>query len=308
MIDEFDFEYQKNTNIYDFVNSKKKAVDNYNIIEECDGLESEDGINISFTKNCFACLSCVFTNDEHTAKFLNHFKEKDLLSLADELFKGELIEPVKALKRLNPKFRTLENFTETNETGHIQPWASTILDSTVSKGTNVRIGMEVQVQNEDLPRDGRLDVCAITDDYLLVLESKTTLEDGVKNDQQRFVSQFEKYVDDISNAAKVKGINYNILLLIGGKETDLLPSDHFQCSSREGDLANRFYSILEEKGIRFISANGLWGLALKFLKEGSSYSWDKLLPNLFNNDDVMGIITAGLVVRENGSYKIKQFD
>lgn len=295
------YNYYKYKDIHYFVNNTKSSSTprQYSIIFKCDGLtDSNDSFN--YTPNCFGCLFCCMNNELLKSKFANHFDLNNLNNISNNLFSGNIIEPLKAKNFLKNKFTSLTMFTKVNETDHIQPWAAGLLNS--SSHIPCRIGMEVNVSNESYLRDGRLDICAITNNYLLVLESKISLEDALKD--ERFIEQFDKYIDEIESACNKHNINYNLLLLIGGNETDLLPEWHYQCSSKIGNASKRFYNIILEKNIKFISANALWGLALKNFLTPSTFNWDILIPSIFNDPNTYGLLTCGTISYSQGEFKI----
>lgn len=300
------YKRHKYKDIYDFValNPKSKVEQEYTILFKCNGLDEVSKGIYSFNNKCFGCLFCLINNNDLTESFYKHFSYKVLDEKINALFKGNIITPLNAHTALKNQYKNLEYFTKVAETENIQPWAAGILNSTCSKVC--RIGMEINVPNEEYDRDGRLDICAITDNYLLVIESKVSLEEALKD--ERFIEQNYKYLSEIAKASSTRTLDYDLIILIGGKETDLLPPDHPQCSSIIGAQSLRFYKILDDYGIRFISANALWGLALKYLRHGNKYAWDIIIPNIFKDDSCVGFTTAGKIVKSKAGLSILEID
>lgn len=136
----------------------------------------------------------------------------------------------------------------------------------------------------------------ITD--LLTLESKISLDDALKD--ERFIEQQAKYTVEIEKSIS----DYIYITLFGGKETDLLPTDHKECTSKIGGKSDRFYSMVNDYGIRFISANAIWLMCCKFICEGESYSWDEFLTKVFDDPKCVGLISAGKIIKTTTGYEI----
>ena len=164
-----------------------------------------------------------------------------------------------------------------------------------------RISMEVPVFNMDYDRNGRLDICSMTDTDLLTMESKTSLDDALKN--ERFIEQRYKYTVEIEKSVS----NYTYLTLFGGKETDLFPISSPYCSGKIGGKAERFYSIVINNKIPFISATALWCLCCRYLVYGDKYAWDAFLKDTFSTPDCIGLLSAGKVIYDNGNISITPF-
>jgi hypothetical protein len=100
-------------------------------------------------------------------------------------------------------------------------------------------------------------------------------------------------------------IPFNLLLIIGGDESDLLPPSDPRCTSRSGNMSKRFFSLLLKYNIRFISSTALWGLALKQMTTRNvDYCWDSFIPDIFEDHSCFGLITAGKIVLEENVFKV----
>jgi NAD-dependent dihydropyrimidine dehydrogenase PreA subunit len=250
---------------------------------------------------CFSCMFCILKDERSKESYMqNDYLVNEFEKTTNHLFKGSIVEPIRPKISLLAKYNSLEDFTGIKETQHISPWSAGILEEISSKP--VKIGLEVPVPNEEFDRPGRLDVCSSTEDYLLMFEAKISLEDALAD--ERFIEQFDKYLSVIDNAVKGKQLPYHLILLIGGKETDLLYPDHPQCTSNVGKMSKRFYDILLKFNIKFISANALALMAMGFIKYGEKYSWDLFLKNVFNDANCVGLVTAGKIIYQNGEFNI----
>ena len=195
----------------------------------------------------------------------------------------------------NP-YKNLELFTGVDETTNIQPWAAGLVNNVCTKAN--RISMEVPIFNMDYDRNGRLDICSITDSHLITMESKISLDDALKD--ERFIEQSYKYNSEIKKSTS----NYLYLTLFGGKETDLFPASSPYCSGKVGNKTERFYSIVKDNNIPFISATALWCMCCKYICEGDTFAWDTFLVDLFSDEHCIGLLSAGKVINNNGDISI----
>lgn len=216
---------------------------------------------------------------------------------AQAAFTGAAMQMPNAQNLIKNPLQNLEDFTAQNETKHIQPWAAGVLQNSCSQPN--RLGMEVPVFPDGYARNGRLDICLATERELLVLESKISLEDALKD--ERFLEQKQNYTKEIEAHTQ----NYQYLTLIGGKETDLLPSHHPACSGLVGNRSNRFYEMVAHHQIRFLSANAIWCLCCKYLAQGSAYGWDRYLMSLFQDPHCVGLLSAGAVMQQGDDFVIQ---
>ena len=95
-------------------------------------------------------------------------------------------------------------------------------------------------------------------------------------------------------------------MIVGGNETDLLPPNHPDCSSRTGNKSKRFYHDLIKFDMRFISADAILLMMLYSLYYKKRLCWD-LLFNVLFKDDAVGLLTAGLICKQkNGLFEIRK--
>ena len=191
------FEYKKYKDVNSFVLDRPKAKksERYTIIHKCQGVNLKDGI---FTDHCFACLFCVLNNEEQKALIEVHRGKKFIKNVAESAFQGKPIPGMKCIHGLKHPYASLEKFTSVDETSNIQPWAAGLLEAMSSSVS--RVSMEIPVFNHDYDRNGRLDIGVITEGLFLAVESKTCLDDALKD--ERFIEQHVKYTVEIEKSTQ----------------------------------------------------------------------------------------------------------
>lgn len=292
------YKHRKYKDIDSFVKNiaKTKKDEDYTILYKCNGFDYQKN---EFTPKCFGCLFCIFDDPEMLSKFKNFWGNDFIESYAEKAFRGTPVELPNAKQILKNPIKNLELFTKIDETSNIQPWASGIVNHICTKSN--RIGMEVPVFNMDYDRNGRLDICSMTDTDLLAMESKISLDDALKD--ERFIEQRYKYTIEIEKSTS----QYTYLTLFGGKETDLFPVSSPHCSGKIGGKSERFYSMVIENEIPFISAAALWCLCCRYLTYGNAYAWDIFLKETFSDSNCIGLLSAGKVLNNDGNISIESF-
>lgn len=292
------YEYKKYKDIEAFVagNPSSKRSHQFTIINKCKGCTLEDGIP-TLNSNCFGCLFCAVNNPDLLYQMKSLFACDFVERAAQDAFKGVPVKPNIMQKGLRHPYVSLEKFTSEDETTNIQPWAVGILHYMCS--IDNRISMEVPIFNLGYDRNGRLDICSITTDHLMVMESKTTLDDALAD--ERFIEQHTKYTEVIDEITQ----DYTYLTLLGGKETDIYPTDTSFCTGSIGNKASRFHQMLIDNKIQVLTANALWCLCCKYLVEGDRFSWDHFLVDVFSTPECIGLVSAGMLVLKNGKLTIQ---
>ena len=292
------YEYKKYKGITEFVAGTplSKRSNQFTIVNKCKGCTLNNG-KPTLNSDCFGCLFCAINNEDLCSQMICLFGYDFISAVATEAFNGEPIRPKLVQKGLRHPYSSLEKFTAVDETTNIQPWAVGLLHYICSKEN--QISMEVPIFNYDYDRNGRLDICSITEDHLMVMESKTTLDDALAD--ERFIEQHTKYTEVINGITR----NYTYLTLVGGKETDIYPTDSAYCTGTVGNKAARFHQMLVDNNIKALSANALWCLCCKYLTEGNRFSWDNFLVDIFANPECIGLVSAGQIILENGHPTIK---
>ena len=288
----------------DFLNDKPKSGQQLSIIHKIKCLNF-DGKNISINKDkCINCLFCLLNCpnnlisvskdlvlSERCSEFI---KEKDAnldQEYLNSFFKGKIIS--------QPKGKLLQNFTEIDETENISIWGASIFNF-LSKEEKPRLGLEIKMIIKARDRGGRLDICLLSKDLLFAIETKVSFKKMVQ--ENRYVSQMIAYKEEIKNnleELKLNNIKDLELLLIDGNESDLLFTDHEECTSRVGGQSDIFYSNLIEHELFFISAKAIWALSLKKLfEDNKKYCLENVLGKIIKKG-IYGLTTAGVIQKKD---------
>ena len=279
---------------------------------------TENAISIN-SKKCIGCLNClignskfsIINNDAKKRLGLDLF-ENDLsiikkIEKQEDIFSGTRIE-LPFYSTLDRKYASFEKFTATSEVGHIALWGLSALKF-LSSNKNSRVGREIEIYQTKNPRDGRLDICIINNSQVLIVETKTDFSSMVTENRYReqipkYQYECKKMIDEFSKQTS-KNIDLQVLLLVGGNETDLYPPTHQDCTSNVGQRSEKFYADLSKFNIKFISANSLWILILNAIFAKKKICWDLLFPKIFSNDDVVGLVTSGLIRKKDGTIIVE---
>jgi len=278
-----------------------------------------DHIDIK-NENCINCMFCVFgcpgnkieiRTDFYLkamcSNFQTEYENKIDKSSLNRLFMGSFLSlPSIKLSQLRVKFKSFKEFTEKDETKNISVWGANTLKY-LSKSSNPRIGLEIGMIITKRDRGGRLDICLLNDDKLFVAEAKVSftklMEEG------RYISQLLAYDEEIKSTliGKYSNIRHYKFLLIGGSESDLLPQNHQLCTSKTGNLSDKFYHSIIENNFFFISANALLALGLLKLFYGEKYSLENICNPIFSSGN-LGLLTNGIVTLKKGIPAIVSLD
>lgn len=291
------YEYKKYKSLESFFSNTPKSnnYEKYTIIHKCKGLDLNE--NLTFNNNCFKCLFCI-CNPDMVAKF-NSVTSNDnyLEKISKTIFKLTPIKSPSVDRGVNQPYKSLESFTAVAETSNIQPWAAGLLSCSCTKGC--RVTMELPVFNDKYDRNGRLDIGVLANNIFIAIESKTSLDDALKD--ERFIEQHAKYTNEIKKYTN----KYIYLTLIGGKETDLYPINNKYCTGNIGDKSKRFYEMIIQNNIKFISANALWGLYIKYIMDKNQVC-EKIIYDIFSDKNCIGLVSAGKIMRKADSDIIIQ--
>lgn len=203
------------------------------------------------------------------------------------------------------KYKLFEDFTSKDEVHNISLWAISCLKY-LSFTEETRLGKELEIIQANNPRDGRLDAVVLTKNQIVVLESKVSLtsllsEGRYKYQIPSYLLEGIKIVEEY-NTKNSNNYEFTIFLLIGGDETDLYPPEHPDCiTGQVGDISKIFYDSLMKYNIKFISANALWALAAVSDVLNKKLYWYELLPDLYKEKDVIGLLSGGIVVIKDGA-------
>ena len=286
------FKYKDIESFYDGipVRSRKQA---FTILHKCQGCGTDKIIN----DHCFGCLFCAINDMDMLDSIVQHFGYDFIRETAENAFKGSPVKANLPQRGIRHPYTSLEKFTAVDENANLQTWTTGLLHLKCT--TENRISMEVPIFNTGYDRNGRLDICSITDQHMLVIESKTTVDDALAD--ERFVEQHEKYTNVLDEITT----DYTYLTLVGGRETDIYPLTSRYSTGSIGGKASRFLSILQATGIQVITANALWCLCCKFITEGDAFAWDTFLINFFSNPECIGLVSSGAITIANGEPVIE---
>jgi NAD-dependent dihydropyrimidine dehydrogenase PreA subunit len=291
----------------DFLNNNKGANKDIMIANSIDCIEFKNNSIDIKNDNCINCMYCVFgcpgnnieidnkynlsaMCSDFSSDYPNRLKKKTL----DNLFNGYFIKlPNIRLTQFKIKYKSFSDFTSVNETKNISIWGANCMKF-LSNSLNPQLGLEIGMNIESRDRGGRLDICLLNNNLLIVAESKVSFSKMM--DENRYLSQMIAYKEEIqSNISDYgKGLRYIIFLLIGGNESDLLPPNHPDCTSNVGNKSTTFYKDCIDNNLFFISANSLLSLGLKKIFNGNSYSFESLVDKLFT-DENLGLLSSGII-------------
>lgn len=301
----------------DFIIDFSSKKDDLSIALKIDCIEFlNDHINIK-NDNCINCMFCVFgcpgnnievKNDLTLRAMCSNFKidydNKLGISFIDSLFNGSFITlPSIRLRQFKIKYKSFEEFNEKDETTNISVWGANILKY-LSISKSPRIALEVGMKINKRDRGGRLDICMLNNQLLFVAEAKISFDKMMK--ENRYIHQLLAYEEELLAATKDTNISYYKFLLIGGPESDLLPQNHPECTSKVGNRANMFYNSVISNNFYFISANAFLSLGLLKLFKGDDYSLENIADLLFKSGNI-GLLSCGIVNNQNHKITIEKF-
>ena len=259
---------------------------------------------------CIGCLLCFSSQKKWgishqrtldiLKKIIPNFDTMSRLINSSDIFNKNIIDLPIYLG--NRKIRSFSEFTSHHETLHISLWGCSVLNFLSSNDTS-RIGKEIEILKSNNPRDGRLDICVISGNKIIICESKTNFDYLINENNYRlqvpsYNNECRKLIDEHNAKNKCSKV-FQIYLLIGGEETDLLPPDHPMCTSIVGKKAKRFYADIIKHNIKFISANALWLMMLRSMVLGKKVCWDLLLDQIFQTNTI-GLLTSGIIETDGG--------
>lgn len=278
---------------------------------------NDNSLNID-TDRCIACLACLCSRRNpfqllHSDiidimnAIMPGFEQLRESSYTNNLFNGDL-KQIPQKEALSLKMNSFNKYTAENEVNNIALWV-TIMLRFLASDSNAWIGKEIQIANPISPRDNRLDTCCLSHDRILIGETKTSLDSLLQENRYRvqipsYQAVIEKLVQE-HNVLHGQHKEASVLLIIGARETDLLPFGHPHCTSRVGGRNLRFYNDIGNYNIRFISANLIWTMALYSLIIRKRLCWDLFFSQIFVNPNVLGILSGGQVVIQGKQIAIE---
>jgi len=293
----------------DFIEDKKKGKlpNDLMIAHNIDCIEFKNNYISIKNEKCIKCMFCVFGCEGNYIEIQNNYnlfascsnfkveyQNKISENEINKWFNKELIKlPILELSHIKLKYRSFQEFTEVNETKNIAIWSANTMRF-LSFSKDCRIGTEIKMVIQARDRGGRLDICLLSDNHLIIAETKVSFRKMMQ--ENRYLSQMLAYQEEIENIlTEIQSeLTHYKFLLIDGTETDLLPDNHSNCTSREGNQTKMFYDNLRNHNLFFISANALLLLGLLKLFKGNNYSIENVLDKITRNNN-LGLLSCGVV-------------
>lgn len=307
------FTHKTYKNLSKFLDSNDAGKDKDELLSnEIDCISYSKKLNtVSINQDqCITCGSCVFSCPGGLINFTDELKaysscsgykgrsRKELINIQDNLinFSGNNLDS------LNSRYKSFEKFTGVKETTNISVWSGNVAKYVF--GNQARIGLEIPLTIDGRDRNGRLDVCVLTKDALIVMEAKIGLKKLMA--EGRYEAQILAYEEELSGL-KLKE-NFAVesikLLLVGDDEKDLLPQDHDLCTSKVGNLSGLFYKSILTHRIQFISARGLLAFAMSKLISPEK-NVDRFFIDTFIDPNTVGVLSNTVIKRDGDRIYMK---
>ena len=303
----FKYSYLKDFFIDNKGNKKKISVPvSIECIKPSSSYDKAEVIN----ERCINCMYCLFgcignriliSKDIHPINMCVDITNEELITLKNELlpklFKGFFIKlnsvPYSSLK---VKYKDFDSFTSVDETTNIAVWGANAMKY-LSTSMEPRLSLEVGVDIQSRDRGGRLDISLLNtnENKAFFAETKVSFEKMIN--EGRYESQMLAYDREIAKECP-NNITYNLFLMIGGKESDLLPSRHPRST---GDINKKylFYETLKEHNLFFVSANSFLALGLmKMFVSCSKYNLEMLELLIKSKNKYLGLLSSGVITRD----------
>lgn len=286
---------------------KSKSFNSYSVPINIDCIKYEDAKLQIDDNRCINCMFCAFgcvgnkvliNSKMHPEQLCVDITAEQLKTMREELFpklfKGNFINlPPVPFSHIRVSYKSFEAFTSVNETKNIAVWGANAMKF-LSSSLEPRVALEVGVDIQNRDRDGRLDISLLNvrDNYLFVAETKVSFE--AMMGEFRFESQLLGYESVLEKECDAR-LKKSKFLLVGGKESDLLPFEHID--STGGTKPQLFYEVLIKHNFFFISANAMLALGLmKMFVSQDTYNLENLY-NIIESPDYLGILSSGVVTR-----------
>jgi hypothetical protein len=205
------------------------------------------------------------------------------------------------------RYSRFEDYTKKDEVNNIALWLLSAFRYLST--SDLRLGKELEINQENNPRDGRLDVVAIRDKQICIIETKTDLRSLLA--ENRFTYQINGYCKECLKYADkyLKSKDLLVLLAIGGEETDLFPPDHEDCTTgRVGNISKIFYDKSIKENVKFISANAIWSLVAYQYLIDKELDLLNFIRDIFAKQNVIGLLSAGIIKNNNGKIEIEKIN
>lgn len=285
-------------------NKKKFSVPvNIECIKKCN-----DKVGV-VNERCINCMYCLFgcignriliSTEIHPTEMCVDVTREEIESLKNTflptLFKGTFIKlnsvPYSSIK---VRYKNFDSFTSVDETKNIAVWAANAMKY-LSNSLEPRLSLEVGVNIVTRDRGGRLDISLLNtlEKKAFIAETKVSFKKMI--DEGRYESQMLAYHNELEKECP-NDTTFNLFLLIGDKESDLLPPEH-PCNTADKNKSRLFYDTLKKRGIFFVSANSLLALGLmKLFVSCEQYNLE-MLEKLIQSKKYLGLLSSGIVTKD----------
>lgn len=253
-------------------------------------------------ERCVGCLLCV-ESEEYSYIDYNSVPLIDgkfsLKAIANKCFNGEFYQ-----------FNNGDKFslhTESNETKITNPMGASYLvqlshtPSSIYFCSSPSNECSINKSNVVAKREGHLDISVINTELreLFVLEGKKNVK-GFITDRVR--DQWNQYLPTIKSIAETFDINSTLCYLIGGGEVDMYPAG----TGPKGRLHAHFKKVVDSDQKKFISLEALRAMKAGKLTLNRDLSWEIDLIPLINQPDFVGLVTGGVIFREDNTWILKK--
>lgn len=302
----FKYSYLRDFFIDNRSNRKKFSVP-VNI--ECITLVPEKPVPVVVENRCINCMFCLFgcignriliSKNIHPLDMCVDITKDEIEELKNtllpKLFKGDFIKidsvPYSTIK---VKYKNFDSFTAVDETKNIAVWGANAMKY-LSNSMEPRLSLEVGVDIKTRDRGGRLDISLLNTNENKAFIAETKVSFDKMMNEGRYESQMLAYEKVLSEECP-NNISYNLFLMIGDKESDLLPPNH---PHRTSDINKSllFYDTVKKHNLFFLSANSLLALGLmKMFVSCNKYNLE-MLEKVMNNPSYIGLLSSGVITND----------
>ena len=193
-------------------------------------------------------------------------------------------------------YKSFEEYTAVNEEKHISLWACVALKY-LSKNPS-RLGKEIELDELDSLRNGRLDVCVIDEARLLMVEAKVSVAEAVRDN--RFIVRVPSYQRETKRiiAENEHAAESMVIVMVGGSENALFGPEHPDHAADQYRIGHDFLQKCQNLHIKFMTANFLWCCLMKSYVTGKKISWHDDIWQLLEDDEILGLTSAGAITND----------
>lgn len=302
--------------INDFFNDNKGNKKKFSVPANIECIKRGDGNVCVVNERCINCMFCLFgcignriliSKDLHPTNMCIDITRDEIEQLKESilplLFNGDFIKltPV-PYSSIRVKYKNFDSFTAVDETTNIAVWAANAMKY-LSKSLEPRLSLEVGVNIATRDRGGRLDIFLLNtiENKSFIAETKVSFKKMI--DEGRYESQMMMYRNKLVKECP-SNTTFNLFLLIGDKESDLLPPDNPH-NTADINKSRLFYEVLKTRKLFFASANSLLALGLmKMFVSCDKYNLE-MLELLIGSGRFLGILSSGVITTD---YSIISLD